>query len=270
MVASVLPTGSTVTQRAHPAPRAQGAKSAAYLEGTQATSNAAIGDAGAFERHRNYGRGHLEAGPVLLGGRLLQGVLEARLCGRGWRVVERPLAFEIAGGPQHVVEALAGRPVDPDPDGRQHLRLLVAQALVAVDLRQDRLGPPEERIVAIHAVILCGAHNGGMDTTGQIALQLPEGTVAIHSLSRVADEAGIDLSTLPHTVKILLENLLRRRGSRDVSPDDVAALACWPTHTRGARVAFVPSRVLMQDFTGVPAVVDLAALRSAVAAAGGD
>src|SRR2546430_124189 len=56
MVASVLPTGSTVTQRAHPAPRAQGARSAAYLEGTQATSNAAIGDAGAFERHRNYGR----------------------------------------------------------------------------------------------------------------------------------------------------------------------------------------------------------------------
>jgi aconitate hydratase len=109
-----------------------------------------------------------------------------------------------------------------------------------------------------------------MDTTGQIALQLPEGTVAIHSLSRVADEAGIDLSKLPHTVKVLLENLVRRRGSRDVSPEDVAALACWPTRTPGARVAFVPARVLMQDFTGVPAVVDLAALRSAVAAAGGD
>ena len=109
-----------------------------------------------------------------------------------------------------------------------------------------------------------------MDTTGQIALQLPEGTVSVHSLPQVADEAGIDLATLPHTVKILLENLVRRRGSRDVSAEDVAALARWPDPTPGARVGFVPARVLMQDFTGVPAVVDLAALRSAVAAAGGD
>ena len=62
----MLLTGSTVTQRAHPAPRAQGAKSAAYLEGTQATSNAAIGDAGAFERHRNYGRAHKLRFPVEL------------------------------------------------------------------------------------------------------------------------------------------------------------------------------------------------------------
>src|SRR4029077_3720891 len=151
----------------------------------------------------------LETGPVLLGGGLLQGVLEARLGGRGRGVVERTLTLDIAGGPQHVVEALAGRPVDPDPDGREHLRLLVAQALVAIDLRQDRLGPPEERIVAVHALILSGAHNGGVDTTGQIDLQLPDGTVAIHSLRLVADEVGIDLAALPHTVKILLENLVR-------------------------------------------------------------
>jgi aconitate hydratase len=109
-----------------------------------------------------------------------------------------------------------------------------------------------------------------MDTSGRTTLQLPEGTVSVHSLSQVADEAGVDLARLPHTVKILLENLLRRRGSRDVSAEDVAALARWPHPAPEARIAFVPARVLMQDFTGVPAVVDLAALRSAVAAAGGD
>src|SRR5437588_936097 len=79
---------------------------------------------------------------------------------------------------------------------------------------------------------------------------------------------GMDLARLPHTVKILLENLLRRAGSRDVSDEDVAALAAWPDG-EGA-VAFMPTRVLMQDFTGVPAVVDLAAMRSAVERAGGD
>ena len=78
----------------------------------------------------------------------------------------------------------------------------------------------------------------------------------------VAADAGIaDPDPLPHTVKILLENLLRRTGTRDVADEDVRALAAWP----GPRedVAFMPGRVLMQDFTGVPAVVDLAAMRSA-------
>jgi aconitate hydratase len=73
---------------------------------------------------------------------------------------------------------------------------------------------------------------------------------------------------LPHTLKILLEDLLRRAGSRDVADADVAALAAWPAPTLA--IAFMPGRVLMQDFTGVPAVVDLAAMRSAVARAGAD
>ena len=82
-------------------------------------------------------------------------------------------------------------------------------------------------------------------------------------------ETGVaDVSRLPHTVKILLENLLRRTGSRDVSDEDVRALASWPGPSRA--IAFMPGRVLMQDFTGVPAVVDLAAMRSAVARAGRD
>jgi aconitate hydratase len=82
--------------------------------------------------------------------------------------------------------------------------------------------------------------------------------------------AAGDLERLPHTVKILLENLLRRVGTRDVSEADVRALAAWPNGDPDANLAFMPSRVLMQDFTGVPAVVDLAAMRSAVARAGGD
>ena len=83
--------------------------------------------------------------------------------------------------------------------------------------------------------------------------------------------AGLgDLERLPHTVKILLENLARRAGSRDVSMEDVRALAAWPAPSTDSNVAFMPSRVLMQDFTGVPAVVDLAAMRSATAREGGD
>jgi aconitate hydratase len=79
-----------------------------------------------------------------------------------------------------------------------------------------------------------------------------------------------DVGRLPHTVKILLENLLRRSGSRDVSEGDVSALAAWPSGSSDAKLAFMPTRVLMQDLTGVPAIVDLAAMRSAMARAGGD
>src|SRR5436189_3686817 len=87
------------------------------------------------------------------------------------------------------------------------------------------------------------------------------------------DGVATGLERLPRTVKILLENLLRRAGSRDVSEADVRALARWPEQPasgEGGAIAFMPSRVLMQDFTGVPAVVDLAAMRSAMSRAGGD
>ncbi|HEX7345209.1 MAG TPA: aconitate hydratase AcnA, partial [Candidatus Limnocylindrales bacterium] len=76
------------------------------------------------------------------------------------------------------------------------------------------------------------------------------------------------VASLPHTVRILLENLVRRAGTRDVADDDVHALAAWPAPA--ADIAFMPGRVLMQDFTGVPAVVDLAAMRSAAQRAGAD
>lgn len=94
-------------------------------------------------------------------------------------------------------------------------------------------------------------------------------TASYTSLAKLAAKSGVDIARLPHTVKILLENIARRAGSRDVSEADVLALARWP-EAAAAPIAFMPARVLMQDFTGVPAVVDLAALRSAVARSGGD
>ncbi len=101
-------------------------------------------------------------------------------------------------------------------------------------------------------------------------LDTAAGQVGIHRLGWLAEEGIGDPARLPHTVKILLENLLRRAGTRDVADADVLALAAWPAPAPEADVAFMPSRVLMQDFTGVPAIVDLAAMRSAIARAGGD
>jgi aconitate hydratase len=87
----------------------------------------------------------------------------------------------------------------------------------------------------------------------------------IHRIDSVADP-----SRLPYTVCVLLENLVRRAGTEHVTDADVRALANWPAPAAGAQLAFMPARVIMQDLTGVPAVVDLAALRSAVARRGGD
>ncbi len=99
-------------------------------------------------------------------------------------------------------------------------------------------------------------------------LTVRDGKVGYFRLDFLQREFGADLAHLPHTIKILLENLLRRAGTRDVAFEDVIALARWPKPA-DARLAYMPSRVLMQDFTGVPAVVDLAALRSAMARSGG-
>ena len=89
---------------------------------------------------------------------------------------------------------------------------------------------------------------------------------------RAAEDAGLgDLSRLPYSMKVLLENLLRFEDGRTVSTDDVKAVAQWLKDKRSDReIAYRPARVLMQDFTGVPAVCDLAAMREAMAALGGD
>ncbi len=91
------------------------------------------------------------------------------------------------------------------------------------------------------------------------------------SLKAIEEKIG-DISKLPFTLKVLLENLLRFEDGRSVSEDDIKALKSWLDN--GGKVdqeiAFRPARVLMQDFTGVPAVVDLAAMREAMVSLGGD
>jgi aconitate hydratase len=80
-----------------------------------------------------------------------------------------------------------------------------------------------------------------------------------------------DVARLPFSLKVLLENLLRTEGNGSVEAADIEALASWDAKARPSKeIAFTPARVLMQDFTGVPAVVDLAAMRDAIAQMGGD
>ena len=80
-----------------------------------------------------------------------------------------------------------------------------------------------------------------------------------------------DLAKLPFSLRILLENLLRHEDGRTVTADDIKFLAQWNAKAEPSReIAYMPARVLMQDFTGVPAIVDLAAMRDAMRALGGD
>ena len=93
---------------------------------------------------------------------------------------------------------------------------------------------------------------------------------AYYSLEAAAESLG-DISRLPYSLKVLLENLLRFEDGGTVTVDDIKAMAAWLTDGRSDQeIAYRPARVLMQDFTGVPAVVDLAAMRDAMAALGGD
>src|SRR5688572_19587472 len=91
------------------------------------------------------------------------------------------------------------------------------------------------------------------------------------SLEKFAKNAKVDLSRLPFALKILLENLLRNEDGVAVSKTDALELAKWDAKAKpNKEIAFHPARVVLQDFTGVPAVVDLAAMRDAMAAMGGD
>jgi aconitate hydratase len=85
------------------------------------------------------------------------------------------------------------------------------------------------------------------------------------------DKQGISTKHLPFSLRILLENLLRTEDGRSVTKEDIRALAAWNSKSKPDKeIAFTPSRVLMQDFTGVPAVVDLAAMRDAMKVLSGD
>ena len=93
-----------------------------------------------------------------------------------------------------------------------------------------------------------------------------------YSSLQAAAENGLKVTErLPFTIKVLLENLLRKEDGSSVSRADIKAVAAWqPQQATASEIAFGPARVLMQDFTGVPAIVDLAAMRDAVAKQGGD
>ncbi len=100
------------------------------------------------------------------------------------------------------------------------------------------------------------------------SLEVGGKTYHYFSLPEAAGQLG-DISRLPASLKVLLENLLRWEDGVTVQPDDFKALALWlKTRTSEREIQYRPARVLMQDFTGVPAVVDLAAMRDAVSRAG--
>jgi len=95
-------------------------------------------------------------------------------------------------------------------------------------------------------------------------------TYTIYRLQALT-ERGFNLCHLPFSLKILLENLLRREDGESVTASDIEFLANWEAKAEPSReIAYMPARVLMQDFTGVPAVVDLAAMRDAIHALGGN
>ncbi len=98
-----------------------------------------------------------------------------------------------------------------------------------------------------------------------------KGTVSYYQLSKLEQDGIGNVSRLPFSIKVILENLLRNCDDYVVTKDHVAALASWQAKSpKKSEIPYKPARVIMQDFTGVPAVVDLAALRSAMARAGGD
>ncbi len=97
------------------------------------------------------------------------------------------------------------------------------------------------------------------------------GDVTAYRLSAITDRGLGDISRLPFSIKVLLESVLRNIDGFTITEKDVATLAKWSPDTAGkVETPFIPARVLLQDFTGVPAVVDLAAMRDAMAKLGGD
>ena len=102
-------------------------------------------------------------------------------------------------------------------------------------------------------------------------LQVAGKTYEIFRLKALDGRAGVSLATLPYSLRILLENLLRQEDGKSVTASDIEFLAKWDAAaTPDREIAFMPARVLMQDFTGVPAIVDLAAMRDAMKVLGGD
>jgi aconitate hydratase len=113
--------------------------------------------------------------------------------------------------------------------------------------------------------------SNSVDSFGSYS-QLKSGnrTYEIYRLSAL-EKKGVKLSRLPYSLRILIENLLRQEDGKSVTAEDIEFLAKWNSKAEPSReIAYMPARVLMQDFTGVPAIVDLAAMRDAMKVLGGD
>jgi aconitate hydratase len=111
------------------------------------------------------------------------------------------------------------------------------------------------------------ANSFGTRTT----LQVGGRAMQYYSLPALERAGFPNVGRLPFSMKVLLENLLRREDGRYVKADDIRALASWDMASAAQReISFMPARVLLQDFTGVPCVVDLAAMRDGIVQLGGD
>jgi aconitate hydratase len=111
------------------------------------------------------------------------------------------------------------------------------------------------------------SENNAFDARARLATGSDE--VTYYSLKKLDEQVRGEVFSLPFSIRVMLESLLRNAGGKFVSKEDVEALASWPESV-GGELAYLPARVVMQDFTGVPAIVDLAAMRSAMQAVGGD
>jgi len=103
------------------------------------------------------------------------------------------------------------------------------------------------------------------------SLKVGSNSYQIHRLESLEKAASLPVSRLPFSLKVLLENLLRCEDNRLVTSEDIRALAGWDAKSKPEReIAFMPARILLQDLTGVPAIVDLAAMREGIQRLGGD
>src|SRR3954451_12575972 len=143
------------------------------------------------------------------------------------------------------------------PGGRDHARGHGARRMASLHRAQRRLFPRGPDVSHPDSF-------GGRDT-----VDLAGQSLEIFRLDAL--QSRFDVERLPYSLKVLLENLLRNEDGKAVTGEDIEALASWdPDRQPSEEIAYTPSRVLMQDFTGVPAIVDLAAMRDAMEELGGD
>src|ERR1700685_2707441 len=101
-------------------------------------------------------------------------------------------------------------------------------------------------------------------------LKINSSQFTIYSLPQLAKSRGLDISKLPFSIRILLESALRNFDNYQVTQKDIDTIVSWKPNEKKDEIAFKPGRVILQDFTGVPCVVDMAAMRDAMKNLGGD